>query len=81
MPLEVGCDTTGVLPLLSLMPHSLFSASWRVGSLVLVTALVWAAHYGLWTPDDWAVPTDYAGDAHEVLARLKAETAPINAGG
>lgn len=60
---------------------SRISAWWRVGSLVLVTALVWAAHYGRWTPADWAVPTDYAGDAHEVLARIKAagegETWPL----
>ena len=57
------------------------AAFWRVGSLVLVTALVWAAHHGRWTPADWAVPTDYAGDAHEVLARIKAagegETWPL----
>ena len=80
----VGCElTAGRLtscpsPLIS-SPR--FSASWRVGLLVLVTTLVWAAHYGRWTPADWAVPTDYAGDAHEVLARIKAagegETWPL----
>lgn len=52
-----------------------------MGLLVLVTTLVWAAHYGRWTPADWAVLTVYAGDAHEVLARIKAagegETLPL----
>ncbi len=51
---------------------SAFAASWRVGSLVLVTALIWAAYYQRWTPDSWRLPTDYIGDAHEMLARIKA---------
>ncbi len=45
---------------------------WRAGLLILVTTLVWVAHHGRWTLESWRVPTDYAGDAHEVLARLKA---------
>ncbi|MEO6246037.1 MAG: hypothetical protein ABIQ12_11455 [Opitutaceae bacterium] len=44
----------------------------RVGALVLVSALIWAAHYERWTPEQWRVPTDYVGDAHEILARIKA---------
>lgn len=63
------------------MLPSPFSAFWRVGSLMLAAALVWAAHHGRWTSADWAVPTDYAGDAHEVLARMRAagegETWPL----
>lgn len=51
---------------------TLWSASWRVGALVLVTALIWAAHYDRWTLESWKVPTDYVGDAHEILARIKA---------
>lgn len=48
------------------------AACWRVGSLVLVTALIWAAYYQRWTLDSWRLPTDYVGDAHEMLARIKA---------
>ncbi|WP_414663881.1 hypothetical protein [Horticoccus sp. 23ND18S-11] len=48
------------------------AAHGRVGLLVLVTMLVWAAHYHRWTLASWQVPTDYVGDAHEVLARIKA---------
>lgn len=51
---------------------SAFAASWRVGALVLVTALIWAAHYQRWTIESWQLPTDYVGDAHEMLARIKA---------
>jgi phosphoglycerol transferase len=40
--------------------------------LVFVTSLVWAVHYDRLTPESWRVPTDYVGDAHEVLARIKA---------
>lgn len=43
--------------------------------------LVWAAHYDRWTPETWRLPTDYVGDAHEMLARIKAasegETWPL----
>ncbi|MBL9201326.1 MAG: hypothetical protein JNL39_12515 [Opitutaceae bacterium] len=56
-------------------------ACWRVGSLLLVTALIWAAHYQRWTLEQWRLPTDYVGDAHEMLARIKAaaegETWPV----
>lgn len=43
-----------------------------MGLLVLVTTLVWAAHYQRWTPAAWRLPTDYVGDAHEMLARIRA---------
>lgn len=49
--------------------------------LVLVTTLVWVAHYQRWTLESWRIPTDYVGDAHEILARIKAasegETWPL----
>lgn len=51
---------------------SALAASWRVGSLVLVTALIWTAYYQRWTLESWQLPTDYVGDAHEMLARIKA---------
>ncbi len=57
------------------------AARWRVGALVLVTALIWAAHYDRWTPASWRLPTDYSGDALEILARLQAaaegDTVPL----
>jgi phosphoglycerol transferase len=40
--------------------------------LVLVTSVVWAFHNERLTADSWRFPTDYVGDAHEVLARIKA---------
>ncbi len=49
-----------------------FAARSRVGLLLLVTALVWAAYYDRWTPAQWQLPTDYVGDAHEMLARIQA---------
>lgn len=48
------------------------AAHWRAGLLVLVTTLIWAAHYERWNLAQWQVPTDYVGDAHEILARIKA---------
>lgn len=58
-------------------PHTKSSAAafgtlWRAGSLALVTALVFMAHYQRWTIESWKIPTDYVGDAHEILARIKA---------
>ncbi len=35
-------------------------------------ALIWVAHFDRWTLESWQLPTDYAGDSHETLARLKA---------
>jgi hypothetical protein len=56
-------------------------ARWRVGLLVLATALVWVAHYDRWTLESWKVPTDYNGDAFEILARIEAaaegDTVPL----
>ena len=45
---------------------------WRVGLLVLVTALIWCAHHDKWTLAAWKLPTDYAGDAPEILAQMRA---------
>jgi phosphoglycerol transferase len=48
---------------------------------VLASALIWAAHYERWTLAQWQEPTDYVGDAHEMLARIKAvaesDTSPL----
>ncbi len=48
------------------------SRSWRAVLVALAAALVWVAHFDRWTPESWAIPTDYYIDAHETLARLKA---------
>lgn len=53
-------------------PSNRSATPWRVVALVLVTALIWAAHYGRWTREEWQLPTAYSGDAHETLARIKA---------
>lgn len=34
--------------------------------------LVWCWHHDRWTAASWRLPTGYAGDAHETLARLQA---------
>ncbi|MBL9189238.1 MAG: hypothetical protein JNK23_17280 [Opitutaceae bacterium] len=62
------------MPLLPLKnsPVGRSASPWRVVSLLLVTALIWAAHYERWTLEQWRLPTDYSGDAHEMLARIKA---------
>lgn len=39
---------------------------------MLVTTLVWCAHYDRWTPASWALPTIYGGDALEIYARIAA---------
>ncbi len=59
----------------SLTPISFLSrltAQWRVVLLVLVTTLVWIAHYDRWTLASWSVPTDYRGDSLEIFARIQA---------
>ena len=48
------------------------AARWRVALLVLVTTLVWVAHYDRWTVASWSIPTDYSGDSLEILARIAA---------
>ncbi|MBL9210361.1 MAG: hypothetical protein JNL92_07820 [Opitutaceae bacterium] len=50
----------------------LLAARWRVGLLLLVTTLVWCAHYDRWTPASWSLPTIYGGDALEIYARIAA---------
>ncbi|MBI4626341.1 MAG: hypothetical protein HY736_24375 [Verrucomicrobia bacterium] len=53
-------------------PLAALAARWRVGLLVLVTTLVWMAHYDRWTLDNWQMPTDYMGDAPEILTEMQA---------
>lgn len=48
------------------------AALWRGGLVALAAALIWVAHFDRWTLESWQLPTDYAGDSHETLARLKA---------
>ncbi len=45
---------------------------WRLVLLGLVTVLVWCAHYDRWSWAAWQLPTDYEGDAPEVLAEIRA---------
>lgn len=48
------------------------AALWRGGLVAILAALVWIAHFDRWSLETWQIPTDYVGDAHETLARLKA---------
>jgi hypothetical protein len=48
------------------------AAHWRAGVLVLVTTLLWCAHYDRWTAASWSIPTDYQGDSLEILTRIAA---------
>lgn len=41
-------------------------------AIAVVAAFVWVAHFDRWTVERWQLPTDYYGDAHESLARIKA---------
>lgn len=45
---------------------------WRPALLALVSALIWCAHYDKWTRESWTLPIDYAGDAPEIMAQMKA---------
>lgn len=47
-------------------------ARWRVGLLALVTALIWVGHHDRWTLESWSIPTEYRGDALEILTRIQA---------
>jgi phosphoglycerol transferase len=40
--------------------------------LTALVVLVWCWHHERWTAASWHLPTSYAGDAHETLARLQA---------
>ena len=44
----------------------------RIALLVVAATVIWLVHFDRWTVDSWRVPTDYTGDSHETLARLKA---------
>jgi hypothetical protein len=48
------------------------AAYWRVALLVLVTTLIWCAHYDRWTLASWRIPADYQGDSLEILTRIAA---------
>lgn len=50
----------------------LLAARWRVGLLLLVSALLWCGYYDRWTLESWRIPTDYRGDTLEILARIAA---------
>lgn len=66
-------NPTRFSPLRRLLSFLLSSAAlWRSGLVVLAAALIWVAHFDRWTVESWRLPTDYTGDAHETLARLKA---------
>ena len=39
---------------------------------MLVTTLIWCAHYDRWTLASWRIPTDYKGDTLEILTRIAA---------
>ncbi len=47
-------------------------AGLRLLALGVGVALIWCAHYDRWRVDAWHVPTEYSGDAPEVLAEIKA---------
>ena len=52
-------------------------------AVALAATIVWVAYHDRWLPASWSLPTDYLGDAHEVLARIKAagegDTWPLRA--
>jgi hypothetical protein len=60
-----------------LFPFRFLAARWRVALLALMTALVWVSHYDRWTVASWTVPTEYSGDALEILARIAAAVGVI----
>ncbi len=43
-----------------------------IAAVFLAALFVWVWHADRWTPASWGQPTVYDGDAHEVLARIKA---------
>ena len=65
-PVTSGADPAGRKPVVSLVALA------RVGALTVLAVLVLCWHYDLWTLKSWRLPTDYAGDALEMLARLQA---------
>jgi hypothetical protein len=44
----------------------------RASLLAAVTAVIWIAHFDRWTAESWHIPTQYFGDAHEMLVRIQA---------
>lgn len=45
---------------------------WPILLLIALAALIWCWHYDRWTAASWRLPTSYAGDTYEILARLQA---------
>jgi hypothetical protein len=49
--------------------------AWLHGAAVgLAAALIWIAYYDRWTAASWRVPTEFSGDALEILAHVQAAT-------
>lgn len=46
----------------------------RLVAVVLAALLVWIIHSGRVSTEAWHLPTEYTGDAHEMLARVKASS-------
>jgi hypothetical protein len=57
-----------------LRPHwfALSREAWAYVALSAFVLAIWAWHHGAWSRESWTTPTDYRGDSHEILARLKA---------
>ena len=47
-------------------------AWWRLAALCLFTTVLIAWQFDRLSPSSWSYPTDYSGDAMEILARIKA---------
>jgi len=54
------------------VPLSRRREGWRLASVFLLAALVWIVSADRTSLPSWQEPTIYSGDAHEVLARIKA---------
>lgn len=65
-------DTPLVQPQPLVRFFAAIAAHWRVGLLSALTAVVWVAHYDRWTLESWSLPTNYRGDALEILTRIQA---------
>lgn len=72
----VSVAFASVVQLLMRLPHNLRTArrgAWlRVAALCLLVAFLSGWHFDRLSPERWSYPTDYSGDAMEVLARIKA---------
>lgn len=64
------------------LPRFFSAKAWLQGAAVaLVAALIWIAYYDRWTLASWRVPTEFSGDALEILAHVQAaaegDTVPL----